>query len=122
MNKLNDIFKMVSQMEKNANEVKLGMHKVELGAIDDVNKEIKLLMDEILTAKAKYQNSVNELRAKADKTINSYSKVQDKLIKIEKQMNDLGIVAPQNFNDVSQEGYNAFVIAKRLLQDVKDIK
>jgi hypothetical protein len=30
MNKLNDIFKMISQMEKNAEEVKLGTHKVNL--------------------------------------------------------------------------------------------
>jgi hypothetical protein len=30
MNKLNDIFKMISQMEKNAEEVKLGKHEVEL--------------------------------------------------------------------------------------------
>jgi hypothetical protein len=34
MNKLNDIFKMISQMEKNAEEVKLGKHEVELGSLD----------------------------------------------------------------------------------------
>jgi hypothetical protein len=28
MNKLNDIFKMISEMEKNAEEVKLGKHEV----------------------------------------------------------------------------------------------
>jgi hypothetical protein len=32
MNKLNDIFKMISQMEKNAEEVKLGKHEVELAS------------------------------------------------------------------------------------------
>ena len=36
MNKLNDIFKMISQMEKNAEEVKLGKHEVELSAINDL--------------------------------------------------------------------------------------
>ena len=40
MNKLNDIFKMISQMEKNAEEVKLGMHEVELTGIAD--KALKL--------------------------------------------------------------------------------
>ncbi len=121
MNKLNSIFKKVAELEKNANEVKLGMN-VELGAIEDVSKEITILMDELLNAKAKYSNAVTEIRAKADKTINSYGKIQDKLIKIEKQINDLGMVAPKNFDDASQNGYNTFVIAKRLLQDVKDIK
>jgi hypothetical protein len=36
MNKLNDIFKMISQMEKNAEEVKLGKHEVKLGLVDDL--------------------------------------------------------------------------------------
>ena len=35
MNKLNDIFKMISQMEKNAEEVNLGAHKVNLATIYD---------------------------------------------------------------------------------------
>ena len=35
MKKLNNIFKMISQMEKNANEVNLGAHKVELGLMDE---------------------------------------------------------------------------------------
>lgn len=121
MSNLNTILNKLGKIEE-IKQTNLAKHEIELGAIENVQKEVKVLMDELLTAKAKYQNSVNEIRAKADKTINSYGKIQDKLIKIEKQINDLGIVAPQNFNDVSQEGYNTFVIAKRLLQDVKDIK
>jgi hypothetical protein len=39
MNKLNDIFKMISQMEKNAEEVKLGKHEVQLSLVDDIQKE-----------------------------------------------------------------------------------
>jgi flagellar biosynthesis chaperone FliJ len=112
------VFKKIAELEK----TELSEIQIELGVIDDVGKEVKGIMDEILNAKAKYQNAVTEIRSKADKTINAYSKIQDKLEKIEKQINDLGIVAPQNFNDVSQEGYNSFVIAKRILQDVKDIK
>ena len=38
MKKLNNIFKMISQMEKNANEVNLGTHEIELGLIDDIEK------------------------------------------------------------------------------------
>ena len=38
MNKLNDIFKMISQMEKNAEEVKLGKHEVELSVKDDAKE------------------------------------------------------------------------------------
>jgi hypothetical protein len=97
-------------------------HNVELGSIDDVGKKVTLLMDDILTAKATYSNAITAIRAKADKTINDYGKIQDELIKIEKQINDLGITAPPNFDKVAQEGYNTFVIAKRILQDVKDIK
>jgi len=113
---------VIEKMYSSTENVELAEVKVDLGAIDDVEKDVKSLMDEILSAKAKYQNAVTEIRAKADKAINSYGKIQDKLIKIEKQINDLGIVAPQKFNDVAQEGYNSFVIAKRIIQDVKDIK
>jgi hypothetical protein len=35
MKKLNNIFKMISQMEKNANEVNLGAHEVNLATIYD---------------------------------------------------------------------------------------
>lgn len=103
-------------------ETKLATHEVELGVIEDISKDINILMDELLAAKAKYSNAITEIRTKADKTINSYGKIQDRLIKIEKQINDLGVIAPKNFEDAAQNGYNAFVIAKRLLQDVKDIK
>ena len=43
MNKLNDIFKMISQMEKNANEVKLGTHEIKLSLLDDINENYKRL-------------------------------------------------------------------------------
>ena len=53
MNKLNDIFKMISQMEKNAEEVNLGAHKVNLatiyddikGTLTEVNKDYIHLYD-----------------------------------------------------------------------------
>ena len=35
MKKLNNIFKMISQMEKNANEVNLGAHEIELALLDE---------------------------------------------------------------------------------------
>ena len=65
MNKLNDIFKMISQMEKNAEEVKLGKHEVELSAINDletlVNKSRSVsgeMVDNYLEAKKFAQISI----------------------------------------------------------------
>jgi vacuolar-type H+-ATPase subunit I/STV1 len=121
MSNLNTILNKLGKIEE-IHETNLAKHEVELSIIDNVAKEVTSLTDELLTAKAKYSNAITEIRSKADKTINAYSKIQDKLIKIEKQINELGIVAPKNFDDASQQGYNMFVIAKRILQDVKDIK
>ena len=45
MNKLNSIFKKVAELEKNANEVKLGIH-VELASIKEVNKAFFELTNE----------------------------------------------------------------------------
>ena len=113
---------LVIRLNEVVEKYKSEKHEVELALIDDVAKEITSLTDELLVAKAKYSNAVTEIRSKAEKTINAYSKIQDKLIKIEKQINELGIVAPKNFDDAGKKGYNMFVIAKQLTQDVKEIK
>jgi chromosome segregation ATPase len=60
MNKLNNIFKMVSQLEKNAEEVKLAKHEIELGLVDDLKAEINKSLPNVL-------NSINELYADANK-------------------------------------------------------
>lgn len=41
MNKLNSIFKKVAELEKNAQEVKLGMHEVELAIPDKLISTLK---------------------------------------------------------------------------------
>jgi hypothetical protein len=38
MNKVNNILKMIAQMDANANEIKLAKHEVELGLVDDLIK------------------------------------------------------------------------------------
>ena len=60
MKKLNNIFKMVSQLEKNAEEVKLGKHEIELGLVDDLKAEINKNLPIVI-------NSINELYADANK-------------------------------------------------------
>jgi hypothetical protein len=60
MNKLNNIFKMVSQLEKNAEEVKLAKHEIELGLVDDLKAEINKNLPIVI-------NSINELYADANK-------------------------------------------------------
>jgi uncharacterized coiled-coil DUF342 family protein len=60
MNKLNDIFKMISQMEKNAEEVKLGKHEVELGLVDDLKNSINKV--------STFQADVKSMNANAKQT------------------------------------------------------
>jgi predicted nuclease with TOPRIM domain len=75
MNKLNDIFKMISQMEKNAEEVKLGMHEVELTGIAD--KALKLFDS---FRDNQLQNTV-DLKNQLDEQIKKYNKKVDDTIK-----------------------------------------
>ncbi len=51
---------MVSQLEKNAEEVKLAKHEIELGLVDDLKAEINKSLPNVL-------NSINELYADANK-------------------------------------------------------
>ncbi len=75
MNKLNNIFKMVSQLEKNAEEVKLGKHKVELAGIaDKALKTLDSFRDNQL------QNTV-DLKNQLDEQIKKYNKKVDDTIK-----------------------------------------
>ncbi len=57
---MNNILKMISKMESNANEVKLAQHEVELGLVDDLKAEINKNLPNVL-------NSINELYADANK-------------------------------------------------------
>ena len=71
MNKLNNIFKMVSQLEKNANEVKLGKYQVELSGIAD--KALKSF-DSFMNTQL--QNTI-DLKTQVDDLIKKYNKKVD---------------------------------------------
>ena len=71
MNKLNNIFKMVSQIEKNANEIKLAKHEVELSGIAD--KALKSF-DSFMNTQL--QNTI-DLKTQVDDLIKKYNKKVD---------------------------------------------
>jgi len=86
MKKLNNIFKMISQMEKNANEVNLGTHEVELGLVEDLktqfNKYFSVdnmdvleleIIDAVKKLNANYVASTKEFEA-FDKIYNEFRK------------------------------------------------
>jgi hypothetical protein len=94
MNKLNNIFKMVSQLEKNAEEVKLAKHEIELGSIQDVfnkieniNNETKKSFEIIMKAKSLISNAKNSENA----IIKEYQSAYVELIKLSKTVKDLGL-------------------------------
>jgi len=71
MNKLNSIFKKVAELEKNANEVKLAKHEVELAGIAD--KAFKLFDS---FRDNQLQNTV-DLKNQLDEQIKKYNKKVD---------------------------------------------
>jgi tRNA G26 N,N-dimethylase Trm1 len=91
MNKLNDIFKKVAQMEQNANEVKLGTHKIELGVLQDIEKEL-------ITANAgaiKAIDLANAAKKPAETSLKANKELLIKFQNFVKQIKALGIEAPQ---------------------------
>jgi hypothetical protein len=94
MNKLNDIFKMISQMEKNAEEVKLGKHEVELSVKDDAKELVTKyfrLTDNInsdFTGVSKEIRGIIEKIGQAEKLANDMPKV---IAKYEGLAKELGI-------------------------------
>jgi tRNA G26 N,N-dimethylase Trm1 len=91
MNKLNDIFKKVAQMEQNANKVKLGTHKIELGVLQDIEKEL-------ITANAgaiKAIDLANAAKKPAETSLKANKELLIKFQNFVKQIKALGIEAPQ---------------------------
>jgi ElaB/YqjD/DUF883 family membrane-anchored ribosome-binding protein len=98
MKKMNNILKMISQMESNANEVKLAQHEVELSLLDDVktlyenaNKVYKSNQDLLY----KYGQT---LESNFQKAADEYKKALDKYNQLEKTSKELGIVLPQEIS------------------------
>jgi hypothetical protein len=97
MKKLNNIFKMISQMEKNANEVNLGAHEVELGLINDIKSEIVFLDKDTLPVMDKFWDAyetVNNLQSLLKQNVKLYDKVEKDINNLQTQAKLLGIDTP----------------------------
>lgn len=93
MNKLNDIFKKVAELEKNAQEVKLGMH-VELGLLQDVEKRIESNGNDSKKA-FEYTFKAKEMLSNANTfekgVVKNYQSIYVELTKLTKTVKDLGL-------------------------------
>ena len=80
MKKLNNIFKMISQMEKNANEVNLGTHIVELGIADKANKAFDTFRDGQFQKVSELQDSlitqVKDYNKKVDAAYKKFREIE----------------------------------------------
>ena len=93
MNKLNDIFKKIAELEKNAQEVKLGMH-VELGLLQDVEKRIESNGNDSKKA-FEYAFKAKEMLSNANTfekgVVKNYQSIYVELTKLTKTVKDLGL-------------------------------
>lgn len=87
MKKLNNIFKMISQMEKNANEVNLGAHEVELSLVDDIKAASKKYMPLWAKANSDYASAIVNLKA----ALEVVNQVEQLVSKGESQVKELGL-------------------------------
>ena len=88
MNKLNNIFKMVSQIEKNTNEIKLAQHEIELASIDKFRNEYKKIQSGNTT---KYMEQIQSIRNNVLKGIEEVGTYNEKIQKTISGLNSLGL-------------------------------
>lgn len=108
MNKLNDIFKKVAELEKNAQEVKLGIH-VELGAVDEIQSIVKdsaniynqfLSSDNLIKPNLqKAQDEAKKAFSLLNKYIDNIENAKNMISKVENQLKELGIDAKTAFGN-----------------------
>jgi hypothetical protein len=125
MNKLNDIFKMISEMEKNAEEVKLGKHEVKLGLVDDFNK----LLKEAEGFKTKYKgdsdsliNSVKNAKITMQNYRDTLFDAKALLSDISKKANELGVELPKEIISAKEtilKGAKAISDANKILMKIQ---
>lgn len=94
MNKMNNIFKKIAELEKNANEVKLGKHEVELGLLQDVDKRIESNGNDSKKAfdmAFKAKGMLSEANAFEKGVVKNYQSIYVELTKLTKTVKDLGL-------------------------------
>jgi hypothetical protein len=100
MKKMNNILKMISKMESNANEIKLGKHEVQLGSIDNLNKVLEEIKGAGRNVAATGRKSVSALVNTTLPIIDTTRKKIEQARKdydlILKQAKDLGVEIPAN--------------------------
>jgi chromosome segregation ATPase len=105
MNKLNSIFKKVAELEKNAQEVKLGMH-VELALVDDINSNSK---------------KANDLISKVEQLENEFSIAEKRIQDLRKQLNTYKAPAKSLTDSLSNDLEKMAVQSKELGIDFNSI-
>jgi flagellar biosynthesis/type III secretory pathway chaperone len=94
MKKMNNILKMISQMDANANEVKLAKHEVQLSAFDNLEKKFKdvnLELSNFLDKEITEINNVISRSSNIKTIIDQYKPLQDEMEKLSKMVKELGL-------------------------------
>jgi len=94
MKKMNNILKMISQMDANANEVKLAKHEVQLSIKDDASKLVTSYYGLTDNVDSKYSGILKEVRGlidKIDEAIKVSNEMPNVITKYEQLAKELGI-------------------------------
>jgi methyl-accepting chemotaxis protein len=110
---MNNILNKIAQMERNAEEIKLATHKVELSLIDDVISLQKMVKERIsLIDKA--TNEINKTIALKDKLI---SEAKTTLNVLNTNTNEVNLLIKQ----ITQSEVNLTKVARELNLNVREI-
>jgi hypothetical protein len=94
MKKMNNILKMISQMDANANEIKLAKHEVQLSIKDNASKLVTSYYGLTDNVDSKYSGILKEVRGlidKIDEAIKVSNEMPNVITKYEQLAKELGI-------------------------------
>ena len=105
INEMDTIEKLKELIRNHENETKLGTHKVELGAIDDVKNEV-IAINKLFDS---YDSNYEQLKTKLIELSNNYRKSVDaymnwfgKYNKVEEQILQLGLKVPEDVSKLEK--------------------
>ena len=91
---MNNILNKIAQMERNAEEIQLASHKVELATLDEIttaSKSVKKQYDLVFQKTMTALSNVNEAVKIGNKAFFEAQKFYQQGVKIEQQLKELGI-------------------------------
>ena len=123
---MNNILNKIAEMERNAEEIQLASHKVELATLDEIttaSKSVKKQYDLVFQKTMTALSNVNEAVKIGNKAFFEAQKFYQQGVKIEQQLKELGITYPADLKKAMDNLYKYSQLeGEQIVKELNQVK